>query len=150
MGPSLLRVTLTCALILAGNSLFGAEIRHHDGMIFGVAYSSDGRSLYSAADDGFLRAWSTADRRLVRQWKAHDGGVLAMALSADGKTLVTGGRDSKVRVWDPLQGKQRRTLDGLFGDVESVAISPDGRWLAASSSGRIKQFRLANDGVIFT
>src|SRR5262245_13112418 len=122
----------------------------HEGPVRGVAFSSDGRWLYTSGDDGMIRVWDVASGREKRNWQGLHGGTLVLALSADGHTLATAGRDASVRLWDTATGKESARLTGHKGDVEGLVLSGDGRFLAASSSGRSGQFRSPMDGCVLT
>lgn len=135
------------ASVVAGDSPIALK---HDGAVRGVAYSPDGRWLFTSGDDGIIRVWDATRGRQKRNWAGNQGGILALALSGDGRILATAGRDSTVRLWDILTGKETAQLTGHKGDVEGLALSADGRFLAASSSGRSGMFRSPTDGLVFT
>lgn len=102
----------------------------------GMAFSPDGKRLFTAGDDGRVRLWPVSEGTATAfqaplPLQGHAGTVSALALSADGRTLVTGGADHTVRLWDGVTGKSRKTLlTGLPGRVLCLALSPDGKRLA--------------------
>jgi RNA polymerase sigma factor (sigma-70 family) len=131
----------------------------HAGRVWSVAFSPDGKTLASGADD-----------RVVRLWEVGTGGERAMGLcgffvyavtfSPDGRHLASAGgnapaafdRDQRmifknfpkgggqfkehgeVKVWDLGTAKGRTLLHRTAGRVLSVAFSPDSKTLA--SGGR--------------
>lgn len=93
-----------------------ATLRGHGRSLGAMAFSPDGRRLFSSAGDG-LRIWDVASARLVRTV----AGCSRWALSADGQLLIGGGEIAgTARLWEVSSGRCLHTLAG--SDVEQVAI----------------------------
>jgi WD40 repeat protein len=105
----------------------------HAGSVRALAFSPDGTSLASIAEDPVAIVWAlpggTAARRLV-----HDSRVTAIAWTDDG-ALVTGSADGAVRHWPP-GGGEPRILCRHRGAVRSVAAA-GARLASAGDDGRI-------------
>ena len=114
----------------------------HEEAVSHLAYTHDGRELWSASWDGTLRSWALAPELrtdLVRELHAHEGEALSVAWSPDGKRLATTGRDRSPRLWDPLTGKSVATLAGHTDGVYEIVFSSDGTQLAtASNDGTVR------------
>jgi WD40 repeat protein/tRNA A-37 threonylcarbamoyl transferase component Bud32 len=108
------------------------ELRLQPGNLFSLAFSPDGTTLLTGADDRVARLRDLATGRLTELAPAHVGKVTAVAFSPDGRTFLTGCEDSApytddggVRVWDRATGTPRGT-PLPSGWVYSAALSPDG------------------------
>jgi WD40 repeat protein/serine/threonine protein kinase len=105
----------------------------HTSVVWGVAYSPDGRRLASADWGGTVKVWdaTTGQELLTLQGLAS---AVTVAYSPDGRRLAAGGDGGTVKVWDAASGQELLTLQGHTGGVRSVAYSPDGCRLAAASN----------------
>ncbi|MBT2230050.1 WD40 repeat domain-containing protein [Nonomuraea sp. NEAU-A123] len=107
----------------------------HQGIVFRVAFSSDGGTLASTGRDGTVRLWDVASRTQIgKPLTGHEETVYGVAFSPDGETLATGGYDRTVRLWSVNSHRLFHTLKGHTGTVVGVAFSPDGKTLASTSN----------------
>jgi WD40 repeat protein len=106
----------------------------HDGWVFALALSKDGKTLLSGGTDGKLIWWlATADApKPVRTVAAHRGWVRSIAVSPDGKQVATCGNDHKVRLWSLNDGKLIMDLPGHSRPVYRVAYTADGKSLVSA------------------
>jgi WD40 repeat protein len=109
-----------------------------------VADSPDGPLIVAGHFDGWISAWSLADRRRVscaRIGPWDTARVLATAELADGRVVaLAGGWDDNVRLWDPLAGASAGPALHCDADVVAIAtIAARGRTLciSATSKGRV-------------
>jgi WD40 repeat protein len=106
-------------------------VEAHADLICRVAWSGDGKSLFTAGGDkriGVIDAASGA----VEYLEGHTGPVLALAVHGD--LLVSGGADRTIRVW---KGRTLlRTITNHWDSVHALAFSPDGKFLASGSGDK--------------
>ena len=113
-------------------------LKGHRGLVWSVAFSSDGKSLASASRDGTVRIWDVASGQTITTLTGHKSVVFALAYSPDGKTLASGSWDNTIRIWDVATGKST-ILTGHTQRISRLAFSPDGKTLASGSyDGTIK------------
>ncbi|CAE6537301.1 unnamed protein product [Rhizoctonia solani] len=109
----------------------------HEGVIWSVAFSPDGRFVASASGSGdnTIRLWDPSDGRSISApLTIHTDDIKAVAISPDSKTLASGSRDKTLRVWDLKDTPNSLLLEGHTHTVWSVIYSHDGAKLASSSS----------------
>ncbi len=80
-----------------------ATLIGHEGPIFGIAYSPDGRLLATGGADGVVRLWDVSDAasvRLVRELiHPNPGGVNMVVFSPDGRRMATSSLDETIQVY---------------------------------------------------
>jgi WD40 repeat protein len=134
-----------------------------------VAFSPNGKVLAAGDEQGTVRWWEVATRKLVHEIDLKSGAEnLTLAFSPDNKTLacaggwneggippgitlnlqrrvtITGKRGFFVLQWDVASSKEIHRFGGLTDNIKSLAFSPDGKILAAASrDGRIALWEAA-------
>jgi WD40 repeat protein/serine/threonine protein kinase len=123
----------------------------HQGPVFRVAFSDDGKTLASASADGTVRLWNMApmiqEPRLViretRRFEGHAGPVRSVALSPDGRYALSGSGwpegDKTMRLWEVATGHELRQFAGHTDQIHAVAFSSDGnRALSGGFDGTMR------------
>jgi WD40 repeat protein len=132
-------------LSAAEASLFErARSTRHQGAVFAVKFSSDGRRLATGSSEG-IRLWNAItlqpDRGLGRTGSS--GEVLAVGFSSEGHHLAIVSDDSKVQLWDSFLGEP--VGDPLTDDhpIRAAVISADNQLLAtARNDGGVRLWNL--------
>jgi WD40 repeat protein len=133
----------------------GSELSHEQaGEIRSVAFSPDGRSALTAADE--INLWDVATGSLIRTFGEDARPFRSIAFSPDGRTALSGGfNDDALILWDLATGDELRTFKTSSYKAMSVAFSPGGRTaLSGGFSGvyvsRLTLWDVATGGLIRT
>jgi WD40 repeat protein len=73
----------------------------HDGWIFSLAISPDGKRLVTGGRDGRVRVWNSEDGTQLAQSPDHENEVYATAFSLDGQQVISGDLHGRIRKWEP-------------------------------------------------
>ena len=105
----------------------------HEGPVYGLVLTSDGKRLVSIADkDLAVKVWDLETKTLISSLAPNSAHVNAVAVSPDQRYIVTGGDDGITRFWDVDRGVNLRTLEHQHG-IYSIKISPDNRYMLCGS-----------------
>jgi WD40 repeat protein len=109
---------------------------NHGGPVYGVAISSDGRTIVSCSGDQTVRVWDTATGQQRAQLNGHQGAVYGLALTADAALALSSGADGTLRLWDVAGGRQLKQISSSGGTVYSIALDPQGGRFATAGGDR--------------
>jgi WD40 repeat protein len=87
-------------LLEAGRPQPLAILKGHKARVDDAAFTPDGRSLVTAAQDGTARVWDTDTGRMASTFEWPVGKLTAVAVARDGLTAAAAGEDGQIVVWD--------------------------------------------------
>ncbi|WP_422927114.1 WD40 repeat domain-containing serine/threonine protein kinase [Singulisphaera sp. PoT] len=126
---------------VTGRLPVGKPFLHPPGhVIWGMAFTPDGKRLVTCCDDGIARVWDFNTRQLMGQPLAHSDvvGFYTLSLSPDGRKLVTGGRDGRAVLWDLDTGKAIGAPLVHNAPVSALAFCADGeRIVTGTRDGKL-------------
>jgi WD40 repeat protein/serine/threonine protein kinase len=119
----------------------------HDGGIYDVSISPDGRRLLTVSDNAGVnvKVWEVATGRLL--WSAtHGDGAVVGRWSPDASRVYTGGIDQRVRAWNSSSGAPEPVAVRMQGGVSALAVTHDGmRLLIGSDGGDVRLVSVTRD-----
>jgi WD40 repeat protein len=102
-------------------------IMKHNGDVWAVGYSRDGKTILTASADGTAGLWNAESGGPLGEPLAHPAPVRSAAISPDDKLVVTGGGDKLVRVWDIATRRPVGNALPHRAEIRTLAVSPDGK-----------------------
>lgn len=148
--PTVMNLTETVLQDVLTRPYFNTILQAEGSTVRAVAFSSDGRWLAAANDDGSVLVYDLSSRgssplRLL----AHTGIVRAVAFNSQTGQLATAGDDSLIHLWDVANPSAPiATLTGHTGIVRTVAFHPAGTLLASGGDDKVLRiWDLANDNL---
>ncbi|MGL6073822.1 MAG: hypothetical protein ACRC8S_06635 [Fimbriiglobus sp.] len=111
----------------------------HKDIIYGLAFSPDGKLLATAGYDRVIKLWAVPlgpKPEPVAVLTDHSDTIYALAFSPDGKWLASGAADRAVKLWDVQKKTRITTLPDCTDWVYTIAWHPNGETLFAAGVDR--------------
>jgi len=113
-----------------GSGMMLRNLRGHQGDVNFVAFTADGKTLWSNGLDGQVRRWNADSGNQVDALAAK---MQILAGSPSGK-IVELGKDGQFRLWDLAATKGHGWHRPEIGRIMSASFSADGRFLVTGGS----------------
>jgi WD40 repeat protein len=97
-----------------------------------VDFSSDGKTIASAGNDGTINLWSLYDQQ-EKKIKSKQGKLFSIKFSPDGKTIASAGNDGTIKLWD-LNGDLQSQIKSHQDFIYSIKFSTDGKTIISGGS----------------
>lgn len=82
-----------------------ATLPGHDGNVYGLGFTPDGRTLVSGGADGTVCVWDLVTGRCQQTYRWHTSWVTCLAVAPDGMTAAAGSADGTLVIWDLDDGR---------------------------------------------
>ncbi|XP_051149862.1 WD repeat-containing protein PCN-like [Andrographis paniculata] len=125
------------------------------GRTLSVAWSSDGKRIFSGSSDGFIRCWDAERALEIYRITAGLGGLgsgddlcIWSLLALRCGTLVSGDSSGSVQFWDGRLGTLLQANSYHKGDVNALAAAPsNNRVFSAGSDGQVILYKLSSEAI---
>jgi len=146
MSPTICVLTI----ILLAHLAFAQHTEHarlkvqigHNGWVWAVAESHNGRFLATGGDDKTVRLWDSEAEQELLTFRGHTASLHSVAFSRDDRQVLTSSQDGTVRLWETQTGRELWTFHEHTGFVAVAAFAPSGRYVL--SGGQDKAARLVD------
>ena len=125
---ALLSLWIAPALFVHAEEVTELPIAHSE-YVYMIRFSSDGKTLATAAGDNVARVWDWSTQDL-RHTLEHDAAVYAAVFSPSADVLATGSGDGKVSLWDVRNGELVAQRQEHTDAIYCLGFAPDGKRLA--------------------
>jgi WD40 repeat protein len=123
------------------------QLPEHSHQVTALAFSPDGKFLFSASLDEGARLWELPRGRKVWEVKYPLGWCLSAAFAPDGSLLATGTSEGLVWLRDARTGREVGKLNPERFAVRCVCFSPDGKLLAVGNGRSMDHNHAGTTGV---
>jgi WD40 repeat protein len=126
---------------LKDNDVAPKKMEGHNGWVWTVAISRNGRFIASGDHNGELIIWNGNTGEPVtpgKTIKAHSAAIYSVDFSQDSKVLATGSVDKVTKLWSTQLWQQQGIPINCGDYVHCIRYSPSGEHLAIATSGDIQ------------
>lgn len=110
-----------------------------------VQFSPDGTLLADANEDGTIKLWNMASRKLVATLIGQTGLVDSLAFNTNSSILASGGTDKSIRLWDVAKKSLiGNPLTGQQDEITSLAWSSKNQLASGGITGSIILWNTGN------
>jgi WD40 repeat protein len=96
------------------------------GIITAAQFSSDGKRVLTASQDGTIRVWDAQTGGLLTKPWQHGNWLVTAQFNPEGTKILTASGDKTVRIWDARDGRPLIKPLSQGSELTSAQFSPDG------------------------
>jgi WD40 repeat protein len=123
----------------------------HDGVIYALAVSPDGKSLASGSSDNKIKIWGRITGKWKRTLNGHSSAVLALVFSSDGETLISASEDKTIRLWNIKNPQALEILQGHSERITCLSLTANSEYLLSGSlDGKVNIWNLQDKTILKT
>ena len=75
-------------------------IRPHNSGVVSIAFSVDGKYIFSGGKDGIIHKWDIQSGNIIKEFNSHKGKTNDIKISSNGKYIVSAGDDQIIKLLD--------------------------------------------------
>ena len=117
-------------------------LNYHQGRTNKISFS--GRYLWSASDDGFVKAWSLDNHKIEKSFEI---GEPVLHVAINGEDMLAVGKEGGVSKWSSTTGEKLAEID-LEIPVTEVSAIADNTVAIGSGQGQLVLLNVENVGVV--
>ncbi len=119
-----------------------------------LAFSSDGRLLFTGGLDEQIRVWGlvkpwNAPRKESDKFSGHTGEIHSLAVSPSANILISGSNDGTVRLWDLQQKRELADFIAMAEHPRWLVVTPEGLFDGPADSIQTVSWRLPGTTDVF-
>jgi WD40 repeat protein len=123
----------------------------HDGVIYALAVSPDGKWIASGSSDNKIKIWGRITGKWQRTLNGHSSAILALVFSPDGEILVSASEDKRIRLWHIKNPQALEILQGHSDRITCLSLTANGEYLLSGSlDGKVNIWNLQEKTIIKT
>lgn len=110
------------------------QLQGHISGVTAMAYSSDGKILWTGSGDRSIEEWDIETKRPRDKFDGHTGTVTAICPSSDGTRIYSAASDRTICVWDVAGRRQIDLWKGHAGVISNLVLAANDEFLVSSSA----------------
>jgi WD40 repeat protein len=123
----------------------------HDGVIYALAVSPDGKWLASGSSDNTIKIWGRITGKWERTLNGHSSAILALIFSPDGQILISASEDKTICLWNIKSSKALEILQGHSKRITCLDLTANGEYLLSGSlDGKVNIWNLQDKTILKT